>query len=137
MISSKFVLDILELSLDGDEIGKTLRLQIEYLIDAEYNYTGVGLFVTFQSTAGIENYKYKKDKVVLDGVSITSNELGNGASAIIFVTEGVIDTLEIWAHDFEYPRKELKNYTLRQESTFGANRELRSSRQDSESNEIG
>jgi hypothetical protein len=124
MISSKFILDILDLLLDGDETGKALRPQVEHLIDAEYNYTGVGLFVTFQTTAGIESYKYKEDRVILDGVSITSTELGVGASAIIFVSKGVITTLEIWSYDGKYPMGELTNYTLKQKGTWSSGRDM-------------
>ena len=89
MITSKFILNILDLLLDGDEAGKALRPQIDYLTDAEYDYTGVGLFVTFQTSDGIENYKYQEDKIILDGVKITSTEVNIGASATIFVRNGV------------------------------------------------
>lgn len=51
-------------------------------------HTGVGLFVIFQSTDGIENWTYKDDKIILDGVSITSTELGIGASATVFISNG-------------------------------------------------
>jgi hypothetical protein len=124
MISSKYILNILELLLDGDEAGKALRSQINFLTDVEYEYTGVGLYVTFQSTDGIENWKYKEDKIILDGVSITSTELGIGASATVFVSNGVIDYLEIWSYDGEYPKRELSNYTLKQEGDFGTGREI-------------
>jgi len=127
MISSKFILDILDLLLDGDEAGKTLRPQIDYLTDAKYNYTGVGVFVTFLSSTGIENYRYPEDKVVLDGVSITSTELGIlGASTILFVSNGVLDTLEIFSYDGGYPRRELSDYTLKQEGNLGFGREIKS-----------
>jgi len=120
MISSKFIFDILDMLLDGDEAGKALRRQVDYLTDTEYDYTGIGLFVTFQPSQGILKYKCEEERIVLDGVSITSTELGIGASAIIFATNGVITTLEIWSYDGEYPRKELSNYVLKQEGTFGA-----------------
>jgi hypothetical protein len=35
MISSKFILDILDLLLDGDETGKALRPQVEHLTDPD------------------------------------------------------------------------------------------------------
>jgi len=124
MISSKFILNILDLLLDGDEDGKTLSPQVDYLIDAKYEYTGVGLFVTFQTCAGIENCKHPKDRLILEGVSITSTELAIGASVIVFVRDGVIRTLEIWSYDGGYPKRELINYKLMQEGTFGTNREI-------------
>lgn len=124
MISSKFILNILDLLLDGDPAGKALRRQVDYLTDTEYDYTGVGLFVTFQTSDGIENCKYDEDKVILDGVVLTSTELGIGASATVFVRNGVIATLEIWSYDGEYPKKELSNYTLKQEGTFATGRKI-------------
>ena len=136
MISSKFILDILDLLLDGDEAGKAIRPQVDYLTDAEYTYTGVGVLVSFNTSTGIENYKYSEDKVILDCVSITSTELGVGASAIVFVSNGVVSTLEIWSYDGEYPRRELSDYTLKQEESFGTGREIKSYRKDAESSEI-
>jgi len=49
MIRSRFILNILDLLLDGDEIGKAIRPQMDYLTDVDYNYTGVGVFVKFTS----------------------------------------------------------------------------------------
>jgi hypothetical protein len=124
MISSKYILDILDLLLDGDANGKALRPQIDYLTGAEYDYTGVGLFVKFFTSKGIENLKFTEDRLILDGVTITSTELGSGASATIFINNGFIDYLELWSYDGEYPRKELGSYTLKQEGTFGTGREI-------------
>ena len=124
MIASQFILNILDLLLDGDKEGKALRPQIDYLSDTEYEYTGVGLFVTFQPSEGIEQYRYEEDKIILDGVTITSPELRIGAMATIFVNKGIIDYLEIWSYDGEYPKRELSNYILKQEGTFGAGREI-------------
>jgi hypothetical protein len=99
------------------------------LTDAEYNYTGVGVFVTFHTSTGIENYKFPEAKIVLDGVSITSTELGvYGASAIVFVSNGFVDTLEIFSYDGEYPRRELSDYTMKQEGNFGSGRGIKSPR---------
>lgn len=128
MISSKFILNILDLLLDGDEYGRALRPQVDYLTDVEYDYTGVGLFVSFRSSADIENYKHPEERVILDGVSITSSELGIGASAIVFANNGIIEYLEIWSYDGKYPQKELSDYAIKQEGNFGTGREIRSAR---------
>ena len=127
MISSKFVLSILDLLLDGDEYGRALRPQIDFLTDTEYDYTGGGLFVTFQASIGIEIYKHPEERVILDGVTITSSELGIGASATVFANNGIIDYLEIWSYDGEYPQKELTDYAIKQEGHFGTGREILSS----------
>lgn len=127
MISSKYILAILDLLLDGDEYGKALRPQIDYLTDVEYDYTGVGVFVKFHTARGIEGFKHAEDRLILDGVTITSTELGIGASATLFMSKGVVDYLELWSYDGEYPRRELSNYTIKQEGHFGTGREIRSS----------
>jgi hypothetical protein len=128
MIASKYILEILDLLLDGDAYGKALRPQIGYLTDAVYDYTSVGLFVTFHTSKGIEDFKHEEEKLILDGVSITSTELGIGASATIFINMGFIDYLELWSYDGEYPQRELSDYTIKQEGNFGTGRETRSSR---------
>ncbi|MBN8856067.1 MAG: hypothetical protein J0H07_29675 [Sphingobacteriales bacterium] len=129
MISSKLVLDILDLLLDGDEYGKSLRPQVNYLTDAKYDYTGAGLFVTFQTSDGIEKYKRLEDGMRLDGISVASSALGVGAMAQVFVSKGIIDYLEIWSYDGEYPNRELNDYILKQEGSFGTGREIKSPEQ--------
>jgi hypothetical protein len=124
MIKSAFILNILDLLLDGDKEGKAIRPQIEYLTESEYDYTGVGLFLNFQKTEEILNYKYPEDRVILDGVTITSPEIKIGASAILFLNSGIIDYLEIWSYDGEYPRKELTSYVLKQEGTYTTGRQI-------------
>ena len=114
MISSKFILNILDLLLGGDEVGKALRSQVPYLTDTDYEYTGSGLFVTFEAATGIENLRYNQDKLVLDGVSIVSPELDIGAYAIAFISNGIIDFLEICSNNAIYPGKELNIYTIKQ-----------------------
>jgi len=80
--------------LEGDENGKAVRPQIDYLTDSEYDYTGVGLFVSFQPAEGIPRYNIVGSKrIILDGVSITSPELKIGAAAILFIKDGIIDSL--------------------------------------------
>lgn len=124
MIESKFILNILDLLLDGDAAGKSVRSQIDHLTDSAYDYTGVGLFVTFQSSDEISKHKYSEDRLILDGVTITSPELKNGALAILFLNGGIINSLEIWSCDGEYPRKELESYTLKQMGTYATGRRI-------------
>jgi hypothetical protein len=119
MIESEFILDILNLLLDGDEKRKAFLPQIDYLTDSEYEYTGAGLFVTFRSSEKILIYRVESAPPVLDGVAITSSELNDlGASAILFIKDGIIDCLEIFSYDGGYPRKELTSYTLKQEEDY-------------------
>lgn len=114
MIKSKYILDILDLLLDGDDLGRSARLQIDFLADVNYNYTAAGLFVGFEHANGIEQYRVKSDKMVINGVEIKSIELALGAEAMVSINNGVIDYLEIWSYSGDYPTKELSNYTLTQ-----------------------
>jgi hypothetical protein len=114
MIKSKLTADILDLLLDGDNDGLVLRNQISFLSDTDYQYTGVGVFVTFSHSDQISKYKLDKDELVIDGVDI-NDEAGNiDAVALVFVKNGLIDYLEIWSKTGEYPDRELENYTLTQ-----------------------
>jgi hypothetical protein len=123
MIASTFILNILDLLLNGDELGLAIRRQIPFLTDAEYDYTGVGLFVTFRHNDEIVKYETtKEERIILDGVTITSPELTMGASAILFIKQGLVDFLEIWSHDGEYPKTELSIYSLKQEGNWASGR---------------
>ncbi len=114
MIKSRFILDILDLLLDGDEEGLIIRQQVEWLTDANYNYTGSGLFVGFSHDMNALEKRIEADNLILNGVQIISTELKNGADATLFLSNGIIDYLEIWSQDGRYPYKELSDYILNQ-----------------------
>ncbi len=125
MIRSTFILHILDLLLDGDPLRRAIRPQIDYVTDSEYEYTGAGLFATFQPSIGIEKFKVGEGRLVLDGVRINSSEIGSlGADTILFLKDGIIDFLEIHTYDGGYPRRELNNYVLKQIPPFGTCREM-------------
>ncbi|GGF09368.1 hypothetical protein [Hymenobacter cavernae] len=112
MIQSKLVADILNLLLDGDEL--LLQNQVQFLTDTEYNYTGVGLIVQFSHSSLIHNFKLADGANIFDGVEIRSPELAIGANATLIIREGIIDHLDIWSFDGNYPQKELTKYVLTQ-----------------------
>lgn len=113
MIRSRFILDILTLLLDGED-SILLIPQLDYIFDSDYNYTnGGGCIITFSYSDDIVKYK-SKENIVLNGVIIESSELEVGADATLFMKDGIIDYLEIWSFDGNYPNKELKNYKLSQ-----------------------
>jgi hypothetical protein len=115
MIRSKYVSDVLELLLDGDDDGKAAISQIAFLSDTAYEYTsGGGVFISFSHSAEIVEYRLTQDKLVLNGVTIDSPELEIGADATVFFKNGIIDYLEIWSFDGNYPDHELTNYILKQ-----------------------
>jgi hypothetical protein len=114
MIKSKYISNILDLLLDEDEEETSLRKQIEFLSDSTYDYTGIGLFVTFTHSEEIEAYKVQSETTVMDGVRIQSEEIEMGADAILFIKDGVIHNLEIWSLGGKYPAKEISSYELSQ-----------------------
>lgn len=113
MLKSKFIGDILKLLLDGDDLGIKTKPQIDFITESDYEYTGAGVFVSFEHLKGIENFRYEED-VYLNGVEIHSNEIEQGAECILFFKNGLIDFLEIWSYSGEYPNVELKTYELKQ-----------------------
>ena len=84
MIKSKFISDLLEILLDGDDQGDEVRPQIQFLTEADYEYTGRGVFITFSHDENIIQYRSREDKLILDGVKITSSEFSIEAEAILF-----------------------------------------------------
>ena len=115
MIKSKYINDILDLLLDGDAEGISTKKQLEYLSEEKFNYTGSGVFVKFANTENARNFKTEKLDFVFDGVTVVSSEYPIESYAILFLTEGIIDYLEIWCYNGEdYPQKDLVKYTLTQ-----------------------
>ncbi|WP_321281154.1 hypothetical protein [Marinifilum fragile] len=91
----------------------------------DFNYTGVGLFVSFKHLDGIEKYKLDESDLMLNGVLIKSTQLKIGAEASLFFKNGLIDYMEIWSFDGEYPEKELDNYKLKQTWQGSAQRTIK------------
>ena len=100
------------------------RYQIEYLTEESYEYTGIGVFVSFKHSCGIEQHKLAIDNVTINGLEIESTSLEFGAEASVSITKGLIDYLEIWSYSGEYPTQELADYTLRQNWTTGEGRKI-------------
>ncbi len=115
MIKSKFIRDILTLLLDGDQDGLQVKRQMGFITENDINYTGVGVFVKFEQSARIEEFKALKTDLVLNGVTIKSPELEIGADSTLFFKNGFIDYLEIWSFNGVYPKSELTEYELNQE----------------------
>jgi hypothetical protein len=114
MIKSKYILDILNLLLDGDDEGLSARNQIPFLTEENFDYTGSGLFVGFSHSEEILNYKITKPDLILNGVKISTTEFPIEADATLFFRNGLIDNLEIWCYLGDYPQQELTKYTLKQ-----------------------
>jgi hypothetical protein len=113
MIQSALILDILNLLLDTDDVDVQAKMQIESLTESDYHYTGSGLFVSFTHDEEIHKFRLDEDALTITGVEIKSPDLAIGADATVFFKDGLIDHLEIWSHDVNYPEKELTDYSLK------------------------
>ncbi len=113
MIQSKYIFDILDKLVEGlPKETDLLKLQLPHLIESGFEYTGVGLFVSFSYSEPILQYRTKEDEMIIDGVLIQSSELDNGALATVWVRKGLIDSLEIWSCSGDYPKNDSKDYKL-------------------------
>ena len=128
MIESRFIIDILSLLLDSSEHQENLMNQVPFLRDFDYEYTGAGLFVSFDYLEGVNQYKILGETIIINGVKIESQELTLGAEAAVFVINGLINFLEIWSYDANYPNKELESYTITQVWNGSPGRQLVSSK---------
>ena len=102
------------------------KKQIDYLTVSKIEYSGVGVFISFESDAKIKKYKaYSELKnsdfanenrvTILDGIIIRNEELNIEASAMIRIEDGIIESIEIFNYNgFEYPESELENYEISQ-----------------------
>jgi len=114
VIKSEYITRILELLLDGDKEGLLARQQMPFLVDTNYDYTSGGLFVSFEHLQGVEKFKVDKTDLILNGVKIETDEYPIEADATLFFKNGLIDYLEIWCYNGNYPKKDLTRYTLMQ-----------------------
>lgn len=114
MIKSNYILDILNLLLDNNKDGLVARQQFPFLTDVNFVYTDSGLFISFKHRSGSEVYKTNNESLVLDGVKIQSEKPQIEAHAILFFKGGLIDYLEIWCYQGDYPKSDLTKYTLTQ-----------------------
>jgi len=115
MIKSKYISDILNLLLDGDNEGLLARQQLPFISEDNFDYTAGGLFVRFSHSDEIAKFKVNKQDLILNGVKIQTTEYPIKADATLFFKNGVIDYLEIWCYLGDYPNQDLTKYTLTQE----------------------
>jgi hypothetical protein len=122
MIKTKYISDILELLLDGDDEGLSAKLQLPHITEENFNYTDGGLFVNFSHSVELKQYKVIKPDLVLNGVKIQTSEFPIEADATLFFKDGIINYLEIWCYLGDYPKQNLTKYTLTQNWKNSTNR---------------
>ena len=124
MISSKLIIDILDLLLDDDEIEISFREQIDFLVESSKDNTGIGLFINFENERRDKYFKVGKN-LTFDGVEINNGELNILADIILHVKDGIIDQLEIFnKNGSKYPEVEIENYILTQNWKGSKNRTI-------------
>lgn len=115
MVQSKYIRDILTLLLDGIDEGHDVKGQLDFITETDFNYTEAGVYISFRKDKGIEEFKAANSNLILNGVTIKSSKLAVGADSTLVFKEGLIDYLEIWSYDGEYPKHDLVDYQLKQE----------------------
>lgn len=84
-------------------------------------YSGVGFFVNYEVPKEIPLVRYEnmfKERLVLNGPYIESNQLPNGAGSILFIKGGYIEMLEVYTNVDELPI-DLQRFTLKDKSPTG------------------
>jgi hypothetical protein len=111
MSLTRFQRDIIEQLVSCMPDGNNLLHQIDLLSLEGLEHNGKEVLYRYKSAHTPEK-KYGEN-VVLDGLEISSSELDSGASAAVFLKNGLISFLQILAHSGEFPEDELTDYTLK------------------------
>ncbi|MDR6969160.1 hypothetical protein J2X31_003187 [Flavobacterium arsenatis] len=121
MIYSRLAFDILDLFFDGELNAELFKNQIKDLNIYEIEYTGFGAFISFKNHPEIYKFRaqygsLKENKsIISDGVIIKNPTLNIEASAVIFIEDGIIESIEIFNYNgYEYPQSELEHYEVSQ-----------------------
>lgn len=114
MIASPFIYDMLDLLLDGDEQGFVARNQLPFLTEAEIEIIADGFVVYFTNETPEDAIAITDRELGLDGLLIQNDTIGIYAEAAIYLEDGKVDCLEVWAVSGEIPMPDLKSYTLTQ-----------------------
>lgn len=99
-------LRVMQMLLAGDHpILETLRLQFRHCWVADRNFTGVGFFTSFKIWERTPKIRPPR-RIVLGDVGADVDGLQHGCGFILFVKDGLLDTLEchLWG-DESLPEK--------------------------------
>ncbi len=67
----------------------------------ERDYTGVGFFITLKSSKDLPPLRLYGNPI--EGPLIQSEQLSHGAGSILFIKDGYVDVLEIFAYGETFP----------------------------------
>ena len=114
MTLTRFQRDIIEKLLTCLQVGNNRLNQIDLISQEGLETNGKEILYRYKSshTPDTPEKKYGEN-LVLDGLEIVSSELDSGASAAVFLKNGLISFLQILSHSGEFPENELTDYTLK------------------------
>lgn len=107
---TKFQRDIIEKLISCIPEENHLLCQIDQLSLVGLEHNGNEILYKYKSAQIPE--RLSSENVVFDGLEIFSSELNSGASAAVFLKNGLISFLQILSHSGEFPDRELTDYTL-------------------------
>ena len=122
MIDSELITEIIELTVEGEKFDTLLFEQINHLTIKEQEHTGVGLFVYFKYDEGIEKYRLNDSQLRelfgehnhgIENFELINSEVGILANTTVYLTDGLIDCVEIWNKVGDFPKEELLTYELK------------------------
>jgi hypothetical protein len=103
--------DIVRWLLENCEDSDVQR-QLPHLLLRKRDYTGVGFFLHFSLPPDvIATPDSTGDSMPILGPEIASSQLDSGAGTVLFLTNGLIDCIEIFAYGNHFPET-LGDHTL-------------------------
>ena len=91
---------------------KNLRHQLSRSVLRERKYTGVGFFLALEVPGDVSIIRgMEQDITPVPGPYIESPELSAGGDTVLFINDGIIETIEIFSYGNMFPEF-IKNYQL-------------------------
>jgi len=89
-----------------------IAAQARVAVVTKRDYTGAGYFVGLSVPESAERLATGEDVAPIPGPYIESPELEHGADTVVFLANGVIETLEIFSYGESFPER-LSEHTLK------------------------
>ena len=122
MIESKLTLDIITATLKGEKYEEQITRQLEHLEEVEYEHMDSGLLIFIEyrkeakefwltddqlkETFGESNHELSKFELINDQEKVR-------AETLVHFTNGLIDRVEIWNKEGDYPEEDLETWELK------------------------
>lgn len=122
MIESALIMNIIDVTLEGEKHAEQLNNQVKHLEEVEYEHMDTGLIVFLDPTSGIDTFRLTNEQLVdtfgesdheLTKVALINEELKIHADVSVHLVNGIIDRIEIWNKLGEYPEDDLATWELK------------------------